>query len=125
MPILAAILGTLIVAAPTQAQELKRCPKYEAAIKAAGLPVKTFSYLAWRESRCNHRSISAIRQSTGRPDVGLFQVQASWATVTRRICHVKYSEVVKALTRLDCQLKVAKYLWQDGKGASNWGLPNA
>ncbi len=94
------------------------CPKYEAAIKAHGLP-KEFSYIAWRESRCNPRSVSAIR-STGRPDVGFLQIQGSWQTVTRNVCHLKRNEnVVKALTVLDCNLRVAKYLYDIG-GLSPW-----
>ena len=115
------ILGTMN---PTAAHAVPagRCPQYEELFKKYDLPVKTFSMIAARESHCNPHAISAVRQSTGRPDVGLFQIQASWATVTRHICHVTYAQVIKALTQLDCQLRVAHYLWQDGKGAGNWSV---
>jgi hypothetical protein len=95
------------------------CPKYEELFKKYKLPVKAFSRISYRESRCNPKSISAIRKSTGRPDVGLVQIQASWATVTKRICKVTYSQVVKALTNVHCNLKVASYLYQNG-GLGHW-----
>ena len=99
-----------------------RCPKYEKQFKKYGLPPKTFSKLAWRESRCHVKSVSAIRKSTGRPDVGLVQISGSWATLTRKTCRVPYQDIVKALTTLDCQLKVAAVLWDHGQGAGNWSL---
>lgn len=95
------------------------CPKYEELFKKYKLPVKAFSRISYRESRCNPKSISAIRKSTGRPDVGLVQIQASWATVTKRICKVTHSQIVKALTNVHCNLKVASYLYQNG-GLGHW-----
>ena len=104
---------------PVQAATQGSCPKYEAAFKKYGLPVKEFSRISYRESRCNPRSVSAIRASTGKPDVGLVQISGSWATVTRTICHVSYQQVVKALTKVDCNLKVAAYLYKNG-GLGHW-----
>jgi len=104
---------------PVQAATQGSCPKYEAAFKKYGLPVKEFSMISYRESRCNPRSVSAIRASTGKPDVGLVQISGSWATVTRTICHVSYQQVVKALTKVDCNLKVAAYLYKNG-GLGHW-----
>lgn len=95
------------------------CPQYEELFRKYNLPVKAMSRISFRESRCNPKSISAIRKSTGRPDVGLVQVQGSWATVTKRICKVPYSKVVKALTNVHCNLKVASYLYQNG-GLEHW-----
>ena len=117
------LLGTLGTMTPTaHATTVGRCPQFEQQFKKYGLPPKTFSRLAWRESRCNPKSISAVRQSTGHPDVGLVQIQGSWSSLTQRTCRVKRTQVVKALTTLDCQLKVVAVLWNHGKGASNWGL---
>jgi hypothetical protein len=97
------------------------CPQYHAILKRYGLPPKVFGPIAWRESRCNFKSISAVRKSTGRPDVGLLQIQGSWRTVTRTICKLKPNQNhIIALTRPDCHLKVAAYLWADGKGAGHW-----
>lgn len=117
-----AVLATAIafaglVDAPTaQAQRVEACPKYHALFAQYGLPVATFSKIAWRESRCNPKSVSEVRY-TGRPDVGLLQIQASWATVTRKICHRQ--KVVLALTDPSCNVRVAAYLYANG-GLRHW-----
>lgn len=104
---------------PTKTPDPHSCPQYEAKIRKHGLPVKLFSYIGWRESRCNPKSISAIRV-TGWPDVGYAQIQGSWNTVTRMVCHVKpWQSHIKALTNIDCNLAVAKYLYDRG-GYSHW-----
>lgn len=95
------------------------CPKWEPLFKKHGLPVKTFSKIAFRESRCNPRSVSAVRKSTGRPDVGLLQIQGSWVTVTSQICRVPRSRVIKALTDPVCNVRVARYLYDNG-GLGHW-----
>lgn len=96
------------------------CPQYEAQI-ARYFPrsvVKTFSRIAWRESRCNPKSVSAVRRSTGYPDVGFLMIQGSWRTVTYAICKPKRDHI-KALTNLDCNLRVARYLYDNG-GLAHW-----
>jgi hypothetical protein len=98
----------------------RSCPQYEAQI-ARYFPrdvVKTFSRIAWRESRCNPKSVSAVRRSTGYPDVGFLQVSGSWRYVTYRICKPKRDHI-KALTNLDCNLRVARYLYDNG-GLGHW-----
>jgi len=98
----------------------RSCPQYEAQI-ARYFPrevVKTFSRIAWRESRCNPKSVSAVRRSTGYPDVGFLQVSGSWRSVTYRICEPKRDHI-KALTNLDCNLRVARYLYDNG-GLGHW-----
>ena len=95
------------------------CPQWESLFRQYGLPVKMFSRIAWRESRCNEKSVSAIRKSTGRPDVGILQVQGSWVTVTSTICQVPRTRVVKALTNPICNVKVARYLYDNG-GYGHW-----
>ncbi len=119
------LLGSIVTPSQADAKTVRDCPQYHQAMKKYGLPPKVFGPISYRESRCNPKSVSAIRISTGRPDVGLLQVSGSWATVTRNICRVSYAQVVKALTRLECNLKVSAYLWQDGKGASNWSVRSA
>lgn len=108
--------------APAHAAPRGDCPQYHDILKRYGLPPKIFGPIAYRESRCSPSAISPIRKSTGRPDVGLLQTSASWSSLTMRICRVKRSQVVKALTRLDCHLRVAAYLWDDGRGAGNWSI---
>ena len=94
------------------------CPKWEPLMREyfPKKVVPVMSKIAYRESRCNPKSLSAIR-SNGRPDVGLFQVQGSWVTVTRAVC--KKQDVIKALLNVRCNLKVAQYLYRNG-GLGHW-----
>lgn len=115
--VLVTAIACLTVQAPTtQAQRVEACPQFNALFAKYGLPVKVFSKIAWRESRCNPKSVSEVRH-TGRPDVGLLQIQASWATVTRTIC--RRQKVVLALTDPSCNVKVAAYLYANG-GLRHW-----
>ena len=103
------------------------CPKWEPAIKAAGLPVKDFSYIAWRESRCRIKAINAIWNSKGEMiyhlnknksyDSGLFQINSGHRELVRRVC----GGDLKLLLTLDCNLAVAKYLY-DAHSLSPWQL---
>lgn len=95
------------------------CPRWESLFRKYELPAKTFSRIAWRESRCNPKSVSAVRKATGRPDVGLLQIQGSWVTVTSQICRVPRGKVVAALTNVNCNLAVASYLYKNG-GLGHW-----
>ena len=95
------------------------CPQWEPLLRQ-NFPAKvvpTMSRIAYRESRCNARSVSAVRKATGRPDVGLMQIQGSWATVTRRVC--KKQDVIRALQNASCNVKVARYLYDNG-GLHHW-----
>jgi hypothetical protein len=91
---------SLILALSTPAQAsaaANSCPKWERLL-ARHFPAKVvpvMSRIAYRESRCTERALSPVRKSTGRPDVGLLQIQGSWATVTRAVC--KKQDVIKAL----------------------------
>ena len=94
------------------------CPKWEPLLREyfPKKVVPVMSKIAYRESRCNPKSLSAIR-SNGRPDVGLLQIQGSWATVTRAVC--KKQDVIKALLNVRCNVKVAQYLYRNG-GLGHW-----
>lgn len=113
-----ALISTALSTAPASAKA-GTCPQWEPLFKKHGLPVKVFSQIAYRESRCNHRSVSAVRKSTGRPDVGLLQIQGSWVTVTAAVCKVPRKQVVKALTDATCNVRVARYLYDNG-GLGHW-----
>jgi hypothetical protein len=106
----------------------KRCPKFEQAFRDYGLvPVQVFSYIAYRESGCNVNAINAKWDANGKIiwtlnkngsyDSGLLQVNSSWQTVTRNIC----GGGIKLLRTLDCNLKVSKYLLDNG-GLRHWSL---
>ena len=113
--------GTIMTTAATAATK-GDCPQYHAILKRYGLPPKIFGPIAYRESRCNFRSISAKRY-TGYPDVGLLQIQGSWRTVTRTICKLRPNQShITALTKPACHLRVAAYLWANGKGAGHWSI---
>lgn len=115
------ILATLAFQIPAQAEAATgACPQWEKHFQRYGLPAKTFSKIAFRESRCNPKSVSAVRKSTGYPDVGLVQISGSWRTVTYQICKLKSSQNhIKALTNVDCNLRVARYLYDNG-GLGHW-----
>ena len=94
----------------------KRCPQWEGRLRYYGLePVDRFSYIMWRESRCQERIISKPN-SNGTRDYGLLQINSSWSSVTKKLCGVKD---IKALLNYKCNLKVAKYLLDNG-GLGHW-----
>lgn len=118
-----------------------RCPKYHQMIKDEGLPVQIFSYIMWRESRCQPKAIgwnykkgkshkncklapanvykkcSAISSY----DSGLLQINSSWTTVTQIVCGKRWGDMT-VLLKSRCNIKVAKYLLYYGGGFSNWGF---
>ena len=95
---------------------VKSCPQWESKLKAQGLvPVKKFSQIMWRESRCQEKVISK-KNSNGTRDYGLLQINSSWRTVTRNVCGVKN---INALLDSKCNLKVARYLFDNG-GIGHW-----
>lgn len=111
--------------------ETESCPKYEDLLKQYGLkPVKTFSYIVWRESRCNPRAVNAKWDSQGKViwtlnkdgsiDRGLLQINSSWKTVTANVCGSEFGDM-EVLYDLDCNLRVAKYLLDNG-GLGHWGM---
>jgi len=109
----------------------KRCPQWEHKFEEYGLPVDVFSYIAWRESRCNPKAINAKFDKNGKViwtlnkdgsiDRGLIQVNSTWKTVTRNVCGTS----VEGLLDIDCNLSVAKYLMDNTKGKlRNWSINN-
>ena len=103
------------------ADQTKRCPQYESLLAAHGLrPVQAFSYIAWRESRCRPNATNVRRDESGKIiwtlnkngsyDSGLLQINSTWKTVTRQTC----GGDIDLLLTLDCNLRVAKYLLDNG-----------
>jgi hypothetical protein len=134
-----AVLLTSLMFIPSPASaEKPRCPQWEPLMRKHNLPVKTFSYLAWRESRCipkavgwNYRSGKSHRNCKTSPfsqyrkckairsfDSGLWQINSSWYTLTKQICGKTPQQ--GALFNTECNAKVAYYLYTDGGGISNW-----
>jgi len=96
------------------------CPQYEAQLRKHGLPVREFSYIMWRESRCNPKAVSS-QNSNGSYDYGALQVNSTWRTVTARICKRPSRQVKKSLLKFDCNLKVSRYLYENG-GLGHWRI---
>lgn len=141
--LLAAILiATLPVTATTKAEAAtKRCPEYEPLLRKASLPVRTFSYIMWRESRCTPRAIGWNYKPGKSPrdckltpanryrhcravasyDSGLLQVNSTWTTVTAQVCGSRWGDM-SVLLKPRCNIAVAKYLYEQGGGLSNWGM---
>lgn len=112
------------------------CPEWHDALRKAGLPVKVFAPVMYRESRCQPRAIgwnykqgkshrdcklspariyrkcNAVRSF----DIGLLQVNSSWKSVTKSIC--KSSDIL-ILQKPSCNLAVSAYLYANG-GSSHW-----
>lgn len=68
------------------------CPQFEDTFRKFALPVKVFSYIAWRESRCNPGAVNArwengqivwTLNSNGSYDSGLLQINSSWFKTLR------------------------------------------
>lgn len=117
---------------------MKRCPKWEDLIKKYELPVKDFSYIMWRESRCEPKAIGwNYRAGTGywsckrapaqqykkcdavkSYDSGLLQINSSWVTVTAQVCKSKRGDM-SVLLEPKCNLAVARYLYNNG-GMHHW-----
>lgn len=112
----------------------KRCPKWEPMLKAFGLPVETFSYIMWRESRCNPNSQNASWDKNGNMtswlndnksyDTGLVQINSSWKTVTRNVCGKNSTDNHMAgLKNPMCNLAVAQWILTNTKGGlRNWRI---
>lgn len=114
--------------APRSDDENQRCPRFEPLFEKYGLkPVDIFSYIAYRESRCRIKAINARFDENGNVtwtlnkdgsiDRGLLQINSSWKTVTKNVCGTD----VDGLLVLDCNLRVAKYLLDNG-GLAHWRM---
>lgn len=117
---------------------VKRCEAWESLLKKNGLPVKDFSYIMWRESRCQPEAIGwnyksgmgywdcklapanvykkckAVRSY----DSGLLQINSSWTTVTHQVCGGKWGDM-SVLLKPKCNVAVARYLYDNG-GMHHW-----
>ena len=116
------IIALSLLATPSvaEAKTSHTCPQYEAQLRKHGLPVKQFSYIMWRESRCNPKAVSS-QNGDGSYDYGALQVNSTWRTVTARICNRPYRQVKKSLLKFDCNLRVSKYLYENG-GLGHWRI---
>ncbi|NCA23075.1 MAG: hypothetical protein EBS91_00295 [Betaproteobacteria bacterium] len=131
-PVVATAATTAVTErSPAEVERSRRCPEFEALFEAYGLePIGTFSFIAWRETRCDPTKVNAEFGPDGKPtktlnrdgsyDVGLLQINSTWKTVTHEVCGTPWGQMF-ALVDLDCNLKVARYLLDNG-GLGHWAL---
>ena len=120
-----------VTRSPREVERSRRCPEFEELFAEHGLvPVDTFSFIAWRETRCDPSKVNAEFGPDGKPiktlnrdgsyDVGLLQINSTWKTVTHEICGTPWGQMF-ALIDLNCNLRVARYLLDNG-GLGHWAL---
>jgi hypothetical protein len=139
VPGVARVSGMSVSTTSSKKEEVKRCPKWEKLLKKYKLPVKEFSYIMWRESRCQKMAIgwnykkgfgpSNCRLDVAKVykncpavrsyDIGLLQINSSWKTVTAKVCKKPIRQIIKSLTDPECNLKVARHLYKNG-GMHHW-----
>lgn len=107
-----------------------RCPEFEPLFAQHGLePVEVFSYIAYRESRCNPNAVNAKWDANGNViwtlnkngsiDRGLLQINSCWKTVTKQVCGTG----LEGLFDVNCNIKVAKYIMDNSAGGlANWRI---
>jgi hypothetical protein len=109
-----------VVPSGVSKDQSKRCPQLEVDIAAFGLPVETFSFIAWRESRCNPNAWNRTLNRNGSQDRGVLQINSSWVTVTAEQCASQRGDL-SVLFDVRCNLAVARYLYRNG-GLRHWSL---
>jgi hypothetical protein len=114
------ILPVEQVPAGVPKDKTKRCPQWERHFAEFGLPVQTFSYIAYRESRCNPSAHNKTLNRNGSQDRGLVQINSSWVTVTAKQCASQRGDL-SVLFNVRCNLAVARYLYRNG-GLGHWNL---
>ena len=92
-----------------------------------GLPVKDFSYIAYRESGCRIKAINArfdkhgnvtwTLNKNGSIDRGLFQINSVHKDTVKKLCKGD----LDTLLNVDCNMTVAKYLY-DRYGLTPWKM---
>lgn len=127
-----ALLAFLSVPSMAEAEilEVKRCPQFEHLFRKHKMPVRVFSYISWRESRCRPSAVNArwrdgkiiwTLNKNGTYDSGLLQINSGWKTVTAQVCRSKWGDLT-VLFDPKCNVAVAAYLFHDGGGLGHWGM---
>ena len=114
------VLPVEVIPEGVPADPTKRCPQWEDELAAFGLPVETFSFVAWRESRCNILAHNRTLNKNKTQDRGLLQINSSWVTVTAKECASQRGDL-SVLFDVRCNLAVARYLYRNG-GLRHWKL---
>ena len=123
-----AITAQAVIDTPTG----KRCGKdINIKLKEYGLPINPFSYIAYRESRCNPNAINAKWNAKGEMvyalnknkswDSGLLQINSIHIKAVRQLCGKEaLLNHLEGLRNIDCNLLIAQQLYNNGKGIGHW-----
>ena len=114
------VLPVEVVPEGVPADETKRCPQWEDEFAEFGLPVQAFSYIAYRESRCNPLAHNKTLNRNGSQDRGILQINSTWISVTAKECASQRGDL-SVLFNVRCNLAVARYLYRNG-GLRHWNL---
>jgi hypothetical protein len=112
-----------------------RCPRLEPVFEAYGLyPVKTWSYIAWRESGCRPKAQNATWDASGNMtwslnkdgsyDTGLLQINSGWYSAVKEVCgEDAVNNHMQGLKSIHCNLMMARYIMNNSKGGlANWNM---
>lgn len=111
-----------------------RCPQFEPLFAKYGLPVEIFSYIAYRESRCNPKSINATWDKNGNMtyhlnadgswDSGLLQINSCWLGRVREVFGIDTGNKRRDLEILldpENNVRFAAWIMENSKGKlANW-----
>ena len=135
-----ALLTVFIPSVQVSAAPEWKCPQWHDLLRKHRLPVAVFDHIMWRESRCipkavgwnyhkgtdhtdcvlspasTYKNCPAVRSY----DVGLLQINSGHRSLTARVCKRPANHLIRSLTDPSCNLKVARVLWDNGKGVSHW-----
>jgi hypothetical protein len=114
------VLPVEVVPEGVPADKTKRCPQWEDEFAEFGLPVQAFSYIAYRESRCNPLAHNKTLNRNGSQDRGILQINSTWVSVTAKQCASQHGDL-SVLFNVRCNLAVARYLYRNG-GLRHWNL---
>lgn len=138
--VVALVVPSVALVSPVEASKPWKCPKYTQEIKKA-FPRKhwrTMDAIMWRESKCkrkavgwNYRKPATHKDCKDRGtfharrkckavkswDVGLFQINSSWNTLTTQVCGKNTRTQV--LMNVECNFAVARVLYNNG-GLAHW-----
>jgi hypothetical protein len=114
------VLPVEVVPEGVSKDKTKRCPQWEDEFAEFGLPVQAFSYIAYRESRCNPLAHNKTLNRNGSQDRGILQINSTWVSVTAKECASQRGDL-SVLFNVRCNLAVARYLYRNG-GLRHWNL---
>ena len=113
-----------------------RCPEWEPLFAKYGLPIEVFSYVAYRESRCNPKSVNATWDKNGNMtyhlnkdgswDSGLLQINSCWLSRVREVFGIDSGNKRKDLEILldpENNVRFAAWIMENSKGKlANWRI---